>query len=107
MRAFATGSLYTLKLSFTVLAFIAMALPLAHFNSTMHGLGGGQWDQMLASFSQEEDLIVRPIAKLFGVNPHTELFLWIKALIPIDFALLLWILPDSVSRSADSDFDSD
>jgi hypothetical protein len=101
MRAIATGSWYTLKLAFTIFAVIAMALPLSHFNSTMRGLGGGLWDQMLQGLSQAEDLVALPIAGLFRISPDSELFLWVKAMIPIDLAVLLWILPDPASRGAD------
>jgi hypothetical protein len=94
MRALTTGSWYTLKLAFTLIALVAMALPLAHFNSEMRGLGGGLWDQIVAGLSRVEDLIALPIAKLARVRVNSELYLWIKAMIPIDIAMLLWILPD-------------
>lgn len=97
MRGFATGSWYTLKLVFTVIALIAIALPFSHFNTTMRVLGGGTWDQMLAGLSRAEDFFVLPVSGLFRVNPGSELYLWIKAIIPIDIAVLLWILPDPAS----------
>lgn len=99
MRALATGSWYTFKLAFSFVALVAIALPLAHFNATMRGLGGGMWDEMLAGLSRAEDLIALPIAGLCHIDPDSELFLWIKAMIPIDLAVLLWILPDPASDS--------
>ncbi len=106
MRALTTGSWYTLKLAFTIIALIAIALPLSHFDSTMRGLGGDLWDHMLAGFSGIEDLVALPIAGLFHVHPDSELFLWIKAMIPIDIAVLLWILPDPAGHAIDGDADS-
>ena len=102
MRALTTGSWYTLKLAFTLIALVAIALPLAHFNAAMRGLGGGLWDQFLADLSRIEDLIALPISKLFHIRPGSELYLWIKALIPIDLAVLLWILPYPSSRDIDT-----
>ena len=99
MRALTTGSWYTLKLAFTVIAFVAIALPLAHFNAEMRGaFGGGAWDRFVGGLSRIEDLIALPVAKLFRIRPGSELYLWIKALIPLDVAVLLWILPDPHPR---------
>ena len=103
MRALTTGSWYTLKLAFTLMALVAIALPLAHFNSEMRGaFGGGLWDQLVAGLSRVEDFIALPIAKLARVRPNSELYLWIKAMIPIDLALLLWILPDPRRRDIEA-----
>ncbi|MFZ1988757.1 MAG: hypothetical protein WAW96_03200 [Alphaproteobacteria bacterium] len=102
MRALTTGSWYTLKLAFTLIALVAIALPLAHFNATMReAFGGGLWDQFVAGLSRVEDLIALPIARLAHINPGSELYLWIKALIPIDAAVLLWILPDPRRRDVE------
>ena len=56
MRALATGSLYTLMLAFSLITLVAIALPLAHFNSEMRGaFGGGLWNQLVAGLSRVED----------------------------------------------------
>ena len=103
MRALTAGSWYTLKLAFTLIALVAIALPLAHFNAAMRGaFGGGLWDQFLAGLSHVEDLIALPIAKLLHIDPGAELYLWIKALIPLDVAVLLWILPDPRPRDIEA-----
>lgn len=102
MRAVATGSWYTLKLAFALIALAAIALPLSHFNAEMHGLAGGIWDHLVSALSYTEDFIARPIAGLFHVDRGSERYLWIKAMIPIDVAVLLWILPDPRPRDIEA-----
>ena len=105
MRAVATGSWYTLKLVFTVIAVVAIALPLSHFNAEMHGLAHGAWDRLVSGLSYTDDFVARPIARLFHVSAGSERYLWIKAMIPIDTAVLLWILPDPSQRRVRVDAD--
>jgi len=102
MRALTAGSWYTLKLAFTLIALVAIALPLAHFNAELRGTFGDFWDQLVGGLSRVEDLIALPIAKLARIHPGSELYLWIKALIPLDVAVLLWILPDPRPRDIEA-----
>jgi hypothetical protein len=102
MRSALLVTAYVIKLTATAIGIFALAIAWPPIGELGRDLVGSQFDTWLVWLSQALEAPTNYLAGFINAAPGSSRYLWLKALLPLNVALVLWVVPSPAPASGEA-----
>lgn len=92
--------LWALKLTAAVAAVAALGLASLKIAELGHALAGSTYDAYLAWLARALEAPMKILAPVFRADEGSPRYIWLRAIIPLNVALLIWAVPNPAPQDA-------
>lgn len=90
--------LWAIKLAAAAAGFAALGLASPKIAELGHALAGSTYDAYLAWLARGLEAPMKILAPVFRAEGGSPRYIWLRAIIPLNIALLIWAVPNPAPR---------